>query len=161
MTAAAAAFRSLVQTAANGVPVPLTSVRFQRLKRQCVGLHLIAPLPGRPVLLPPSAATGDAFSSDGEDYSEEDEEYLEEEAEEVEAPPAYSSPQSRPPRGQEPGRLFVGNLLYTMTSAELSEAFCEAGRVDDAQVPALKPNRNRKFFLCFCLPGPIIPEHHR
>jgi nucleolin len=142
--AAAATFRSLLQTTANGVPVPLPSVRFQSLQRQCVGLHLFAPLPDRPVLLPPSAAAGEAFSSDGEDYSEEDEEYLEEEeadeAEEVEAPPAYSSPQSRPPRGQEPGRLFLGNLLYTMTSAELSEAFSEAGRVEDAQVPTLKPN---------------------
>ncbi|TVU41421.1 hypothetical protein EJB05_14937 [Eragrostis curvula] len=151
--AVAATFRSLLQpAAANGVPVPLPSVRFQSLQRHRVGLHLFASLPGRPILLPPSAAAGEAFSSDGEDYADEDEKYFDEEdeedepEEEVEAPRAYSSPQSRPPRGQDPGRLFVGNLPYTMTSAELTEAFSEAGRVDDAQIIYDKvTNRSRGF----------------
>ncbi|KAK3126405.1 hypothetical protein QOZ80_7AG0556060 [Eleusine coracana subsp. coracana] len=149
--AVAAAFRSLLQPSANGVPVPVPSIRFQSLQRQRVGLHLFTSLPGRPVLLPPSAAAGEAFSSDGEDYSEEDDKYFEDdeeenEAEEVEAPPTYSSPQSRSPRGGEPGRLFVGNLPYTMTAEELSQAFSEAGRVDDAQIIYDKvTNRSRGF----------------
>ena len=132
---AAATFRSLQQPVSNGVPVPLPSVRLQGLQRHRagLGLRLFAFPRGRPVLLPPSAtAAGEAFSSDGE----EEEEYFDEgESEpEVEAPRAYSSPRSRPPRGEDPGRLFVGNLPYTFTSEELSEAFAEAGRVDDAQV---------------------------
>ncbi|XP_039834245.1 RNA-binding protein CP33, chloroplastic-like [Panicum virgatum] len=135
--AAAATFRSLHQPAASGVPVPLPSVRLQGLQRHRVGLDLglrllFASPRGRPVLLPPPAAvTGEAFSSDGE----EEEEYFDEgESEpEVEAPRAYSSTRSRPTRGEDPGRLFVGNLPYTFTSEELSEAFVEAGRVDDAQ----------------------------
>ena len=135
MAAAATTFRSLHQPVSNGVPVPLPSVRLQGLQRHRVGLglRLFASPRGRPVLLPPpAAAAGEAFSSDGE----EEEEYFDEgESEpEVEAPRAYSSPRSRPPRGEDPGRLFVGNLPYTFTSEELSEAFAEAGRVDDAQV---------------------------
>ncbi|XP_062189222.1 RNA-binding protein CP33, chloroplastic-like [Phragmites australis] len=149
MAAVAATFRSLLQPAANGVPVPLPSVRFQSLQRHRVGLHLFASPRGRSILPPPSAAAGEAFSSDGEDYANEDEEYFEEEddpEEEVEAPRAYSSPRSQPPRGQEPGRLFVGNLPYSFTSDELSQAFSEAGRVDDAQIIYDKvTNRSRGF----------------
>lgn len=159
--AVAATFRSLLQPAANGVPVPVPTVRFQSLQRYRVGLHLFGPLPGRPFLLAPSAAAGEAFSSDSEDYSEQDEEYFEEEeeedeAEEAEAPPAYSSSQSRPPGGQEPGRLFVGNLPYTMTAEELSEAFSEAGRVDDAQVPALNPTKIENPSCSFASLGQLL-----
>ncbi|XP_062186890.1 RNA-binding protein CP33, chloroplastic-like [Phragmites australis] len=152
--AVAATFRSLLQPAAgaagNRLPLVPPSLRFQSLQRSRAVLHLFASPRGRPILLPPSAAAGEAFSSDGEDYADEDEEYFEEEKEdeqeEVEAPRAYSSPRSRPPRGQEPGRVFVGNLPYTMTSAELSEAFSEAGRVDDAQIIYDKvTNRSRGF----------------
>ena len=136
---AATTFRSLHQPVSNGVPVPLPSVRLQR-HRVGLGLRLFASPRGRPVLLPPpAAAAGEAFSSDGEEFGGEEEYFNEgeseaEEEQEVEAPRAYSSPRSRPPRGEDPGRLFVGNLPYTFTSEELSEAFAEAGRVDDAQV---------------------------
>jgi len=141
--AAAVTFRSLQQPVSNGVPVPLPSVRLQGLQRHRVGLglHLFAFPRGRPVLLPPpAAAAGEAFSSDGEEFGGEEEYFDEgeseaEEEQEVEAPRAYSSPRSRPPRGEDPGRLFVGNLPYTFTS----EAFAEAGRVDDAQVPPPYP----------------------
>ncbi|WVZ61929.1 hypothetical protein U9M48_011736, partial [Paspalum notatum var. saurae] len=155
--AAAATFRSLLQHAAAGVPVPLPGIRFRnlQLQRHRVGLHLLASPRGRPVLLPPpSAAVADAeaFSSDGEEFSGEEEEDFEEEGsvpeEEVEppAPRAYSSPRSRPPRGEDPGRLFVGNLPYTFTSEELTEVFSEAGRVDDAQIIYDKvTNRSRGF----------------
>ena len=141
--AAAVTFRSLQQPVSNGVPVPLPSVRLQGLQRHRagLGLRLFAFPRGRLVLLLPSAAAaGEAFSSDGEEFGGEEEEYFDEgeseaeEEQEVEAPRAYSSPRSRPPRGEDPGRLFVGNLPYTFTSEELSEAFAEAGRVDDAQV---------------------------
>ncbi|OEL21476.1 RNA-binding protein CP33, chloroplastic [Dichanthelium oligosanthes] len=149
---AAATFRSLHQATANGVPVPLPSVRFQSLQCHRVDLCLFAAPRGRSILLPPpAAAAGEAFSSDGEEFGGEDEEYFEEEEgsepeEQVEAPRAYSSPRSRPPRGEDPGRLFVGNLPYTFTSEELSEAFGEAGRVDDAQIIYDKvTNRSRGF----------------
>lgn len=140
---AAATFRSLHQPSGSGVPVPLPSVRFQGLQRHRVGLCLclFASPRGRPALLPhAAAAAGEAFSSDGEEeFDGEDEEYLDEgesePEEQVETPRAYSAPRSRPPRGEEPGRLFVGNLPYTFTSEELNQAFSEAGRVDDAQVP--------------------------
>ncbi|CAO1948941.1 unnamed protein product [Urochloa humidicola] len=143
---AAATFRSPHQPATNGVPVPLPSVRFQSLQRHrvgglCLGLRILTSPRGRPVLLPPfAAAAGEAFSSDEEEFEGEDEEeYFDEgesepEEEQVEAPRACSSPRSRPPRGDDPGRLFVGNLPYTFTSEELNEAFSEAGRVDDAQI---------------------------
>ncbi|KAG2640015.1 hypothetical protein PVAP13_2KG064448 [Panicum virgatum] len=149
--AVAATFRSLKQPVSNGVPVPLPSVRLQR-HRVGLGLRLFASPRGRPVLLPPpAAAAGEAFSSDGEEFSGEEEYFDEgeseaEEEQEVEAPRAYSSPRSRPPRGEDPGRLFVGNLPYTFTSEELSEAFAEAGRVDDAQIIYDKvTNRSRGF----------------
>ncbi|CAL5067002.1 unnamed protein product [Urochloa decumbens] len=155
--AAVATFLSLHQPAANGVAVPLPSVRFQGLQRRrvglCLGLRLFASPRGRPVLLPPSAVSADeAFSSDVEEFEGEDEEeeYFDEgdsePEEQVEAPRAYSSPRSRPPRGDDPGRLFVGNLPYTFTSEELNEAFSEAGRVDDAQIIYDKvTNRSRGF----------------
>lgn len=140
--AVTATFRALLQhAAAGGALVPLTSVRLKSLQRHRVGLRLLAPPRGRPVLLPhvAAAAAGEDFSSDGEDsggeeyFDEEEGSETEEEAEE--APRTYSSPPSRPTRGDDPGRLFVGNLPYTYTSEELSQVFAEAGRVDDAQVP--------------------------
>lgn len=155
MATAAASFRSLslLQHAVCGVPVPLPGVRFRTLQRHRVGLLLLLSSPrGRTDLLPPSAAAGEDFSSDGEGFSGEDEEFFDEEEgsepEELETPPppAYSSPRSRPPRGDDPGRLFVGNLPYTFTSEELTDAFSEAGRVDDAQIIYDKvTNRSRGF----------------
>ena len=144
-----ATFRTLLQhAAASGAPVPLPSVRFQSLQRHRVGLRLLATPRGRPVLLPPvAAAAGEEFSSDGEDFTSDDsEEFFDEEEgsepeDEAEAPRAYSPPRSRPTRGDEPGRLFVGNLPYTYTSEELAQVFAEAGRVDDAQVPVSIPTK--------------------
>ncbi|EER98001.1 RNA-binding protein CP33, chloroplastic [Sorghum bicolor] len=150
--AVTATFRTLLQhAAAGGVPVPLPSVRFQSLQRHRVGLRLLAPPRGRPVLLPPvaAAAAGEEFSSDGEDSTGDeyfDEEEASESEEEAEAPRAYSPPRSRPTRGDDPGRLFVGNLPYTYTSEELAQVFAEAGRVDDAQIIYDKvTNRSRGF----------------
>ncbi|KAL6880200.1 hypothetical protein ACP4OV_011765 [Aristida adscensionis] len=154
--AIAATFRSLLQPAGSRLHLPHAVLRLGSLRRHRAGLHLFARPRGRSILAPLSAAAGEAFSSDGEGFAEEDEEYfeeeedeqaaVEEEEEEVEAPPAYSPPRSRPPRGQEPGRLFVGNLPYTMTSDELSDAFAEAGRVDDVQIIYDKvTNRSRGF----------------
>lgn len=58
-----------------------------------------------------------------------------EEAEpEVEAVRGYYPPRNRPALGQEPGRIYVGNLPYTFTAAELTATFSEAGSVDDVQV---------------------------
>ncbi|XP_066391898.1 RNA-binding protein CP33, chloroplastic-like, partial [Miscanthus floridulus] len=152
--AVTATFRTLLQhAAAGGVPVPLPSVRFQSLQRHRVGLRLLAPPRGRPVLLPPvaAAAAGEEISSDGEDFAgDEGEEFFDEEEgsepEEAEASRAYSPPRSLPTRGDEPGRLFVGNLPYTYTSEELAQVFAEAGRVDDAQIIYDKvTNRSRGF----------------
>lgn len=58
-----------------------------------------------------------------------------EEAEpEVQAVRGYYPPRNRPALGQEPGRIYVGNLPYTFTAAELTAAFSEAGSVDDVQI---------------------------
>ncbi|KAL5197231.1 hypothetical protein ABZP36_000743 [Zizania latifolia] len=80
----------------------------------------------------------------GEEYAGEEgeevkgEEYVEEQAEEeeeevtaeVQAPRGYYPPRSR----LVPGRLFVGNLPFSMTSGELSLAFSDAGRVENVQL---------------------------
>uniref|UniRef100_A0A0D9WVM5 RRM domain-containing protein n=1 Tax=Leersia perrieri TaxID=77586 RepID=A0A0D9WVM5_9ORYZ len=150
--AAAAAFRSLLHPAAGAserVPPPPTShLRLQILHRQRVGgLHLFVSghRRSRPILIQPIAAAGDSaggeFSSDGEEYvdEDEDEQYEEEEGEEEEetaaaAPRGYYPPRSRPVAGQEPGRLFVGNLPYSLTAGELSQTFSEAGSVDNVQI---------------------------
>lgn len=58
-----------------------------------------------------------------------------EEAEpEVQAVRGYYPPRNRPALGQEPGRIYVGNLPYTFTAAELTAAFSEPGSVDDVQI---------------------------
>ncbi|KAL5197874.1 hypothetical protein ABZP36_001386 [Zizania latifolia] len=146
--AAAVAFRSLLHPTAcppERVPLPPTRLRLQILQRQRVGLHLSASRCRRSILLPAAAAAGEEFSSDGEEYADEEgdevagEEYVEEQDEEelaaeVQAPRGYYPPRSRPVPGQEPGRLYVGNLPYSMTSGELSQAFSEAGRVDNVQI---------------------------
>ncbi|KAF0907470.1 hypothetical protein E2562_017402 [Oryza meyeriana var. granulata] len=152
--AAAVAFRSLLHPAAGAAERATLSparARFHSLQRQRVGLHLfVASSRRRPIAA--AAADGGEFSSEGEDYAEEEEEGVEgeecveeeEEGEEGEgeveaevqaaAPRGYYPPRSRPVPGQEPGRLFVGNLPYSMTSGELSQTFSEAGRVDNVQI---------------------------
>lgn len=161
--AVTATFRTLIQhAAACGAPVPLPSVRFQSLQRHRVGLRRFAPPRGHPVLPPPFAA--EDFSSYVDDFSGDDgEEHFDEEEgsepeEEAEAPRAYSSPRSRPPRGDDPGRLFVGNLPYTYTSEELAQVFSEAGRVDDAQVPVRRMDPNQNPFLVCLLEGLLNAE---
>lgn len=154
---AATTFRSLLHPTAratNRIPLPPPRLLFLSLQHHRVGLHLFSS-PRHSHILRVSSASSDAeaFSSDGEDYADEEEEegegeeYVDEEEEEgvaaeVQAPRGYYPPRSRPAPGQEPGRLFVGNLPYTMTSAELSKAFSGAGRVDDVQVPAPKQSKS-------------------
>lgn len=47
------AIRNLLQHATTGgAPIPLPSVRFKSLQRHRVGLHLLVPLRGFPILLP-------------------------------------------------------------------------------------------------------------
>uniref|UniRef100_A0A0D3GMF7 RRM domain-containing protein n=1 Tax=Oryza barthii TaxID=65489 RepID=A0A0D3GMF7_9ORYZ len=144
---AAVAFRSLLHPAAAAlterVPPPPAHLRLQGLHRHRVGvLNLFVASGHRRRILLPLAAAGGEFSSEEEDYAneeeEEGEEYVEEEEEDGEeeeaAPRGYYPPRSRPALGQEPGRLFVGNLPYTMTSGEISQTFSEAGRVDNVQI---------------------------
>uniref|UniRef100_A0A0E0EEJ9 RRM domain-containing protein n=1 Tax=Oryza meridionalis TaxID=40149 RepID=A0A0E0EEJ9_9ORYZ len=143
---AAVAFRSLLHPAAAAlterVPPPPAHLRLQGLHRHRVGVLNLFVASGyrRRILLPLAAAGGD-FSSEEEEYANDEEEeegvggeeYVEEEAAAA-APRGYYPPRSRPALGQEPGRLFVGNLPYTMTSGEISQTFSEAGRVDNVQI---------------------------
>ncbi|KQK20866.1 RNA-binding protein CP33, chloroplastic [Brachypodium distachyon] len=152
MATAVAAFRSLLRptasaaAASNSNTLPLPCLRFQSLQNDRLGLCLFSHRRHRrTILLPASAAaaaSGEELSSDGEYYSEEEEEGAEygevEEGEEVEpeAQPVrgYYPPRTRPALGQEPGRIYVGNLPYTFTAAELTSVFSEAGSVDDVQI---------------------------
>ncbi|KAK1681708.1 hypothetical protein QYE76_042556 [Lolium multiflorum] len=135
------AFRSLLRptAVANSSPLPPSHFSFKSFQQHRVGLRLNRL--NRPILLAASAASGEEFSSDGEYYSEEEEEgeeYGEKEGEEAEpeAQPVrgYYPPRTRPALGQEPGRIYVGNLPYTFTASELTAAFSEAGSVDDVQI---------------------------
>ncbi|XP_047070052.1 RNA-binding protein CP33, chloroplastic-like [Lolium rigidum] len=144
MATAVAAFRSLLRptAVANSNPLPPSHFSFKSFQQHGVGLRLFSSHRlNRPILLPASAASGEEFSSDGEYYSEEEEEGEEygdkegEEAEpEVQAVRGYYPPRTRPALGQEPGRIYVGNLPYTFTASELTAAFSEAGSVDDVQI---------------------------
>ena len=146
MATAVAAFRSFLHPTAIAAAIPLPPSHFNlnNFQRHCVGLRLFSSSHRRhPILLPASAsaASGQDFSSDGEYYSEEGpKEYVEEEGEGEEAEPevqavrGYYPPRNRPALGQEPGRIYVGNLPYTFTAAELTAAFSEAGSVDDVQI---------------------------
>ncbi|KAJ0231192.1 RNA-binding protein CP33 [Hirschfeldia incana] len=64
-------------------------------------------------------------SSEEEDEEEEENEEEDEEADETQTTQA---------RSVEEGRLYVGNLPYTITSSELSQLFGEAGNVVDVQI---------------------------
>ncbi|ESQ45262.1 hypothetical protein EUTSA_v10010548mg [Eutrema salsugineum] len=65
--------------------------------------------------------------------SEEEEEEEFEEDEEVEGEEDADEKPTAQASGEE-GRLYVGNLPYTITSSELSELFGEAGNVVDVQI---------------------------
>ncbi|CAL9246664.1 unnamed protein product [Arabidopsis halleri] len=81
------------------------------------------------------AAETEATSPDDEEIQaslEEEEEVEEEEEEEVEEEDADEK-QTTQASGEE-GRLYVGNLPYTITSSELSQLFGEAGNVVDVQI---------------------------
>ncbi|KAM0910511.1 hypothetical protein ACQ4PT_014096 [Festuca glaucescens] len=144
MATAVAAFRSLLRPTAiaNSSPLPPSHFIFKSFQQHRVGLRLFSShRRNRPILLPASAASGEEFSSDGEYYSEEEEEgeeYVDKEGEEaepeVQAVRGYYPPRTRPALGQEPGRIYVGNLPYTFTASELTAAFSEAGSVDDVQI---------------------------
>ncbi|KAE8790574.1 cp33Hv [Hordeum vulgare] len=139
MATAVVAFRSFLHPTATAAAIPLPPSHFNlnNFQGHCIGLRLFSSHRSHPILLPASAsaASGQEFSSDGEYYSEE---YVEEEGEEaepeVEAVRGYYPPRNRPALGQEPGRIYVGNLPYTFTAAELTAAFSEAGSVDDVQI---------------------------
>ncbi|XP_022766941.1 33 kDa ribonucleoprotein, chloroplastic-like [Durio zibethinus] len=102
-------------------------------------LHLFLPR------LPCFSASVDSFEvaeddqSTGEEYPETqdlEEQPLQEEGEEEKV--------SEP--GGEEGRLYVGNLPYSMTSSELSEIFSEAGRVANVEIVYDRvTNRSRGF----------------
>jgi RNA recognition motif-containing protein len=147
MATAVAAFSSLLRptAVANSSRLPPSRFSFTSFQQHRGGLRLFSShrLSRRPILLPASAASGEEFSSDGEYYSEEEEEgeeYADKEGEEaepeVEAVRGYYPPRTRPALGQEPGRIYVGNLPYTFTASELTAAFSEAGSIDDVQVSA-------------------------
>lgn len=72
-------------------------------------------------------------SQDDPETEQEEEEEEEQEEEAVEEPKEASS--------NEAGRLYVGNLPYSMTSSSLAEVFAEAGSVAAAEVCA--------FIWCF------------
>ncbi|KAK1310343.1 hypothetical protein QJS10_CPA08g00025 [Acorus calamus] len=76
-----------------------------------------------------SAAEALSESSDAEDGSQP--EGSEEEEEPTEQPPPSASPTSATERI---GRLYVGNLPYSMTASQLSDIFREAGQVDTVEV---------------------------
>jgi hypothetical protein len=157
---AVAAFRSLLRPSAiaNSRPLPPSHFSFKSFQQHRVGLRLFSSHRlNRPILLPASAASGEEFSSDGEYYSEEEEEgeeYGEKDGEdgepEVQAVRGYYPPRTRPALGQEPGRIYVGNLPYTFTASELTAAFSEAGSVDDVQVSARETGPSRVFSFRAC-----------
>ncbi|KAK1270458.1 hypothetical protein QJS04_geneDACA012913 [Acorus gramineus] len=76
-----------------------------------------------------SAAEALSESSDAEDGPQTD--GSEEEEEPTEQPPPSASPTSATERI---GRLYVGNLPYSMTASQLSDIFREAGQVDTVEV---------------------------
>ncbi|KAG7565406.1 RNA-binding domain superfamily [Arabidopsis suecica] len=84
------------------------------------------------------AAETEATSADEEiqasleEEEEEEEEEVEEDEEELEEEDADEK-QTTQASGEE-GRLYVGNLPYTITSSELSQLFGEAGNVVDVQI---------------------------
>uniref|UniRef100_A0ACD5V0C7 Uncharacterized protein n=1 Tax=Avena sativa TaxID=4498 RepID=A0ACD5V0C7_AVESA len=156
MATAVAAFRSFLRPAAvaNSILLPPPHFSFKSFQQHGVGIRLFPSHRRHPILLPALAASSEELSSDGEYYSEEEEEgegYVEEEGEEeaepeVQAVRGYYPPRIRPALGQEPGRIYVGNLPYTFTAPELTAAFSEAGSVDDAQIIYDKiTNRSRGF----------------
>ncbi|KAJ6796810.1 RNA-binding protein CP33, chloroplastic [Iris pallida] len=78
-----------------------------------------------------------AFVDSDEDYvddddeseeEEEDEEGVEQEEEQVQRSRASSSPLG------EPGRLYIGNLAYSMTTSQLSDIFSQAGTVKTVEI---------------------------
>lgn len=68
--------------------------------------------------------------TDEEDYEEEEEEDEDGEGEEVELGKWRAVPSSP----EEEGRLYVGNLPYTVTADQLAEIFSQAGTVEAAEV---------------------------
>ena len=90
------------------------------------------------------AAEDEIPPSSGEEEDEEEEENEEEDADATQA-------------SVEEGRLYVGNLPYTITSSELSQLFGEAGNVVDVQVRQIVVPKCRALLqdcskvLTFCL----------
>ena len=103
------------------------NLKTQSLNSLPFSVHLSLPR------LPCFSASFDGFQvteddqSTGEEYPESQD--LEEQPQQEEAEEEKVSES-----GGEEGRLYVGNLPYSMTSSELSEVFSEAGRVANVEV---------------------------
>lgn len=104
-------------------PLPPSSIRLKAL------LFPLPLFPSQPHIS--AAAASDSYSGDEEDYGE----LLEEEEEEQEQALSKSRTSSRSGSlQQDVGRLYVGNLPYTMTPDQLAEIFSESGTVDAVEV---------------------------
>nr|CAD1819710.1 unnamed protein product [Ananas comosus var. bracteatus] len=135
---ATAAFRSLLHTILtlplvppSPNPTPTLSLSLSPIP---ISPNQEAPLhrckPPLPLSPPPlSASPPPLFASSSAAYSEEDGagDELGDEGDEL-----FSELKS-PPATHESGRLYVGNLPFSMTSAQLAEIFGEAGTVDTVE----------------------------
>ncbi|XVF07514.1 hypothetical protein REPUB_Repub06bG0145600 [Reevesia pubescens] len=103
------------------------NLKTQSLNCLPFSLHLSLPR------LPCFSASFDSFQvteddqSSGEEYPESQDLEEQPQQEEVEEEMISES-------GSEEGRIYVGNLPYSMTSSELSEIFSEAGRVANVEI---------------------------
>lgn len=71
---------------------------------------------------------------DGVELDQEEVEVEDEEENSSNGAPPPSESENGAPQIADAGRLYVGNLPFTLTSAQLSEIFAEAGRVISAEV---------------------------
>ncbi|XP_074592877.1 LOW QUALITY PROTEIN: 33 kDa ribonucleoprotein, chloroplastic-like [Curcuma longa] len=113
------------------LPLPRLSRHSIRLETILFPLASLSFFPSPPHISA-SAAAAASYSSDEEDYEELLEEEEEEEQEQVLSKSSANSRSGSLP--QDVGRLYVGNLPYSMTADQLAEIFREAGTVDAVEV---------------------------
>ncbi|XVF55876.1 hypothetical protein PTKIN_Ptkin06aG0071700 [Pterospermum kingtungense] len=102
------------------------NLRTQSLNSLPFSVHLSLPR------LPCFSASFDSFQVTEDDQSIE-EEYPE--TQDIEEEPQEEAEEEKVSESDgEEGRLYVGNLPYSMTSSELSEIFSEAGRVASVEI---------------------------